>query len=139
MQRPYSHKGLSNKTTNWSTKRRREECRSSDSHLEWPPRIMGFIHARNVWLISVEFGKRTHKKNLVKAQKIIDDSVTNQLVLLVYSLKTPKMFWFLDQSIWREERKSEYDLKKPVEECVDPDCKDHAVIRVSQIKNNLKR
>ena len=25
-----------------------EEWRSGDSHLEWPPRIMGFIHSRNV-------------------------------------------------------------------------------------------
>ena len=33
-----------------------------------------------------------HKKNLVKAQKIIDDSVLNQLVLQVSSLKTPMMF-----------------------------------------------
>ena len=24
------------------------ECKSCDSHLEWPPRIMGFIHVRNV-------------------------------------------------------------------------------------------
>ena len=29
-----------------SGKRRSEECRSGDGHLEWPPRIMGFIHAR---------------------------------------------------------------------------------------------
>ena len=36
-------------------------------------------------------------------------------------------------------KKSEYDLKKPVEECEDLECRDHAVIRVSQIKNNLKR
>ena len=28
----------------------------------------------------------------------------------------------------------EYDLKKPVEEFEDPECRDHAVIRVSQIK-----
>ena len=34
----------------------------------------------------------------------------------------------------REEQKSEYDLKKPVEECEYLECKDHAVIRVSQIK-----
>ena len=47
--------------------------------------------------------------------------------------------WFLDQAILREEQKSEYDLKKPVEECKDPECRDHAVIRVSQIKKNLKR
>ena len=33
-----------------------------------------------------------HKKNLVKAKKIIADSVTNQLVLQVSSLKTPKIF-----------------------------------------------
>ena len=31
-----------------NSRRRSGECRSGDSHLEWPPRIMGFIHARNV-------------------------------------------------------------------------------------------
>ena len=31
-----------------------------------------------------------------------------------------------------------YDLKKPVEECEDPECRDHAVIRVSQIKEQLE-
>ena len=46
---------------------------------------------------------------------------------------------FLDQAIWREEHKSKYDLKKLVEECEDLECRDHAVIRASQIKNNLKR
>ena len=34
--------------------------------------------------------------------------------------------------------KSEYDLKKPVEECEDPECRDHTVIRVSQIKEQLE-
>ena len=34
--------------------------------------------------------KALHKKNLVKAKKIIVDSITNQLVLQVSSLKTPK-------------------------------------------------
>ena len=33
-----------------------------------------------------------HKKNLVKAKKIIVDSVTDQLVPQFSSLKTPKMF-----------------------------------------------
>ena len=33
--------------------------------------------------------------------------------------KDTKYVWFLDQAIWREEQKSEYDLKKPVEECED--------------------
>ena len=34
--------------------------------------------------------------------------------------------------------KSEYDLKKLVEECEDPECRDHAAIRVSQIKDQLE-
>ena len=33
-----------------------------------------------------------HKKNLVKAKKIIVESITNQLVPQVSSLKTPEMF-----------------------------------------------
>ena len=33
-----------------------------------------------------------HKKNLVKAKKIIVDSITDQLVPQVSSLKTPNMF-----------------------------------------------
>ena len=48
MQRPCRHKSLSNQKTTWSGKRRSEECRSGDGHLEWPPRIIGFIHSRNV-------------------------------------------------------------------------------------------
>ena len=33
-----------------------------------------------------------HKKNLVKAKKIIVDSIMDQPVPQVYSIKTPKMF-----------------------------------------------
>ena len=33
-----------------------------------------------------------HKKNLVKAKQIIVDSITDQIVPQVSSLKTPKMF-----------------------------------------------
>ena len=49
MQRPCNHKGLSNQRTTCSSKRRSEECSSGDVHLEWPPKIMGFIHSRNVF------------------------------------------------------------------------------------------
>ena len=49
MQRPCSHKSLSNQRTTWSGKRKSEECKSGDGHLEWPPRIMEFIHSRNVF------------------------------------------------------------------------------------------
>ena len=36
--------------------------------------------------------KAFHKKNLIKAKKIIIDSITDQIVPQVSSLKTPKMF-----------------------------------------------
>ena len=36
--------------------------------------------------------KALHKKNLIKAKKIIFDSITDQLLPQVSSLKTPKMF-----------------------------------------------
>ena len=36
--------------------------------------------------------KSLHKKNLVKSKKIIADSITDQLVPQVSTLKTPKMF-----------------------------------------------
>ena len=39
-----------------------EVCRSGDSHLEWPPRIMGFIHAKNVCQKEVIAFISTHKK-----------------------------------------------------------------------------
>ena len=43
------YKDLSNQRTTWSHRRRSGKCRSCDNHLEWPPRIMGFIHSRNVF------------------------------------------------------------------------------------------
>ena len=49
MQRPCSHKDISNQRTTSSGERRSEECRSGDGHLEWPPRIIEFIHLRNVF------------------------------------------------------------------------------------------
>ena len=42
------YEGFSNQRTSCSSRIRSGECRSGDSHLEWPPRIMGFIHSRNV-------------------------------------------------------------------------------------------
>ena len=76
------------------------------------------------------------KKNLVKSQKIIDDSISNQIVLQVSSKDIDEV-WFLDQAIWREEHTSKDDLRKLVEECEDPECRDHTVIRVSQIKEQI--
>ena len=71
--------------------------------------------------------KALHQKNLVKAKKIIIDSIKDHLVPQVYK-DTKIDVWFLDQAIWREEHTSEDELKKPVEECEDPECWDHIVI-----------
>ena len=35
--------------TTWSGRRRNGECKRGDSHLEWPPKIMGFIHS--LWVL----------------------------------------------------------------------------------------
>ena len=49
--------------------------------------------------------------------------------------------WFLNQSIWKEEHKSEYDFEKIVEECEDPECRDrkynHTLRGFLKSKNNL--
>ena len=91
--------------------------------MDWTPTWVQRLHFQREMRLEA-----FHKKNLVKAKKIIDDSFTNKLVLQVSYFKTPKMFWFLDQAIWREEHKSEYDFEKIVEGSEDPKCRDHAVI-----------
>ena len=60
--------------------------------------------------------KALHKKNLVKAKKIIADSIEDHLIPQVSYLKKPK-YMFLPSY------KSKYDYEKPVEEC-----RDHTVI-----------
>ena len=58
--------------------------------------------------------KALHKKNLVKAKKIIVDSIKHHLIPQVSSLKKPiEMF----DSFWREEHKSKDDFEKLFEEC----------------------
>ena len=75
-------------------------------------------------------------EELGQGQKIIVDSITDHIVPQVSSLKKPKMFDSLTKLF--EEHTLEDDLKKPVEECEDLECRDHAVIRVSQIKEQLE-
>ena len=55
-----------------------------------------------------------------------------------YLLQAKLLKVFQNFKLFREEQKSEYDLKKPVEECEDPEWRDHAVIKVSQIKEQLE-
>ena len=75
-----------------------------------------------------------HKKNLVKAKKIIVDSIMDHLVPQVSSLKTSKdMFDSLTKLF--EEHKSKYDFEKTVEECEDPKCNAHTVILYKGLSN----
>ena len=48
--------------------------------------------SRNIPILEGDEAKALQKKNLVKAKKIIVDSIMNQLVPQVSSLKKPKMF-----------------------------------------------
>ena len=53
----------------------------------------------------------------------------------VFPKDTERDVWFLDQAIWREEHKSEYDFEKTVEECEDLECRDHTVILYDGLTN----
>ena len=69
-----------------------------------------------------------HKKKLVKVKKIIIDSITDQIVPQVSSLKTPKMFDSLIKLFEYKNINQKRALKKTVEECEDLECRDHTFI-----------
>ena len=56
--------------------------------------------------------KALHKKNLIKAKKITVDSITDQLVPQVSSLKTPKMFDLLIKLFEDKNIIQKMDLRK---------------------------
>ena len=64
--------------------------------------------------------KALHKKNLVKAKKIIVDSIIDQLVPQVSSLKTSKNFDSLTKLFEGKNINQNMSLKKTIEECEDP-------------------
>ena len=61
--------------------------------------------------------KALHKKNLVKAKKIIADSITNQLVPQVSYLKTPNMFDSLTKLFEGKNINQNMTFEKTTEEC----------------------
>ena len=78
--------------------------------------------------------KALHKKNFVKAKKIIVDSIKDHLIPQVSFVKKPKeMYWFLGKAIWSEEHKLKDDFEKPVEQC--EECRDHTIILYKGISN----
>ena len=65
-----------------------EEYISGDGHLEWPPKIMGFIHVRNVCQKEVitfsRLWKSTHKKKISTLEEPlihISISIRNDVVM----------------------------------------------------------
>ena len=70
--------------------------------------------------------KALHKKNLVKAKKIIADSIKDHLIPQGSSLKTPK-------EIFLPSYKSKYEFEKPVEKC--EEYRDHIVILYKGLSN----
>ena len=80
--------------------------------------------------------KALHKKNLVKAKKIIADSIKDHIIPQVSSLKTPKeMFDSLTKLFEGKPYKLEDYFDKSIEECKDPECKYHIVILCKGISN----
>ena len=81
-------------------------------------------------------GKALHKKNLVKAKKIIANSIKDHLIPQVSSLKTPKeMFDSLTKLFEGKTHKLEDDIEKTIVECEDPECRDHTVILYKGLSN----
>ena len=80
-----------------------------------------------------------HKKNLVKAKKIIADSVMNQLVPQMSSLKTPKMFDSLTKLFEWKNINQNMTLKKQLKNVKIQNAETvHSYFtRVSQIKEQL--
>ena len=60
---------------------------------------------REVLVPEGDEAKALHKKNLVKAKRIIVDSIKDNLIPHVSSLRTPKEMFdiLIDQLVWRKE------------------------------------
>ena len=86
--------------------------------------------------------KALHKNNLVKAKKIIADSITDHLVQQVSFLKkTKEMFDSLSKLFEGNNINHKMTLRKELKNVKDPECRDHIVILYKgslKSKNNLK-
>ena len=84
--------------------------------------------------------KSLHKKNLVKAKKIIVDSITDQLVPQVYFLKTPNMFDSLTKLFEGKNINQKMTLRNRLKNVKIHNAKtiQSNFTRVSQIKEQLK-
>ena len=83
--------------------------------------------------------KALHQKNLVKAKKIIVDSVTTQLVLQVSSLKTQKIFDSLTKLFKGKNKNQNITLRNQLKnvKIQNAETMQSYFTRVSQIKEQL--
>ena len=103
------YKGLSNQRTTWSNGWRSRERGNYDNHLEWSPRIMGFIHSRNVCqkeviTFSILWEECTQEEaRLIIREETMGSTKYQALTIQRRSLKR----W----GIWRTMIKKEYTQK----------------------------
>ena len=86
--------------------------------------------------------KALHKKKLVKAKNIIDDSITDYLIPQVYSLKTPEeMFDSLTKLFEGKNINQKMTLRNKLKnvKIQNAETIQSYFTRVSQIKEQLKR
>ena len=83
--------------------------------------------------------KALHKKNLVKAKKIIAYSITDQIVPQLSSLKTPKMFDSLTKLFEGKNINQKMTLRKQLKnvKIQNAETMQSYFTRVSQIKEKL--
>ena len=80
--------------------------------------------------------KALHQKNLVKAKKIIADSIMDHLIPQMFSLKTPKeMFDSLTKLFEGKNINEKMTLRKQLKKVKDLECRDHTVILYKGLSN----
>ena len=81
-----------------------------------------------------------HQKNLVKAKKILADSITDHLIPQVSSLKTPKeMFDSLGKIFEGKNINQKMTLRKQLKnvKIQNPECRDHTFILYKGLSNQI--
>ena len=114
-----------------------ENLKGDDNFRAWNYRISlvleeneldSYIH-EEVLVPEGDEAKTLHKNKLVFSKRIISNSIKDHFIPHVSSLKTPKvMFDALTKLFEGKNINQKNDFEEPVEECEDPECRDHTVI-----------
>ena len=99
--------------------------------MNWTPAKVDRFHFQREMKL-----KALHKKNLVKAKKIVTNSIKDQLMSQVSSLKTPKeIFYFLTKLFEGKNIYRKMTLRNQFKKCEDPEYRDHTVILYKDLSN----